>query len=229
MRVLAIETVGTTGTVALLARDQVVAELALNAAQRSAQSLAPGIDELLRRCGWKPRDVELVAAATGPGSFTGLRIGVTTVKVFAFASGCQVLGVDTMSAIAWRVPGEIERFSVVVDAQRGELFVADFVRGADGGLAGAETTRVVDALGWLAELPPGSIVSGPGLAPWSSRLKGDTVPLDATLWNPTAAAVGHVAVRDFAAGRRTSAFELVPRYVRRAAAEEKRSQSTSQG
>jgi tRNA threonylcarbamoyl adenosine modification protein YeaZ len=155
MRVLAIETVGTTGSVALLQGDAVVAESVLDPAQRSAQSLAPAIDELLRRHGWQPAQVELVAVATGPGSFTGLRIGVATAKVLAYAVGCPILDVDTMSAIAWRVPRDVERFSVVVDAQRGELFVADFERTADGRLSGGDTTRIVDAAQWIAALEGG--------------------------------------------------------------------------
>lgn len=227
-RVLAIETVGTTGSIALVEHDTLVAEAALDPAVRSAQSLAPGIRQLLDQTSWRPGDVELVAVATGPGSFTGLRIGVTTAKAFAYAAGCQVLGVDTMSAVAWRVPGDVERFSVVVDAQRGELFVADFTRAADGGALGHDTTRVVKAETWIAALEPGRIVTGPALAKWASRLKGDTVPLDAELWAPTASAVGHIAAHDFAAGRRASPFELVPQYVRRAAAEEKRLEKTGE-
>jgi tRNA threonylcarbamoyladenosine biosynthesis protein TsaB len=223
MRVLAIETVGTTGSVALLQGDAVVAESVLDPAQRSAQSLAPAIDELLRRHGWQPAQVELVAVATGPGSFTGLRIGVATAKMFAYAVGCPILGVDTMSAIAWRVPRGVERFSVVVDAQRGALFVADFERTADGGLWDHDTTRIVDAAQWIAELEGGHVVTGPGLARWSARVEqAGAAPLAPTLWAPTASAVGQIAVRDFLAGRRASPFELVPQYVRRAAAEERR-------
>jgi tRNA threonylcarbamoyladenosine biosynthesis protein TsaB len=229
MRVLGIETVGTTGSVALVEGDVVVRELALDPALRSAQSLAPGIDELLRAAQWRPGDVELVAVATGPGSFTGLRIGVTTAKTFAYACGCPAIGVDTMSAIAQRVPAQFARFSVVVDAQRGELFVADFERTAEGELRGRESTRLVDAVQWLGELEPGRVVSGPGLAKWASRAKSDTVLVEAALWSPTAATVALIGARDFAGGRRSSAFELVPEYVRRTAAEEQWEKKAGEG
>jgi len=220
MRVLAIETVGSTGTVALLERDLVVAELALDPALRSAQSLAPGIHELMQRRGWTPGDIELVAVASGPGSFTGLRIGVTTAKVFAYAVGCSVIGVNTMAAIASRVPEDIAQFSVILDAQRSELFIAEFVRGVDGQLLGRETTRVVSAEHWIAELPSSTIVTGPGLAKWSPRLKGRAILVDAARWAPAASAVGRVGWQEYAAGARISPIDLVPQYFRRTAAEE---------
>jgi tRNA threonylcarbamoyladenosine biosynthesis protein TsaB len=220
MRVLAIETVGTTGTVALLERDLVLAELALDRALRSAQSLAPGIEQVLEQARWRATDVQLVAVASGPGSFTGLRIGVTTAKVFAYATACQVIGVSTMAAIASRVPGDVPRLSVIVDAHRDELFVADFCRAGDE-LVGHETTRIERAERWIAELSPGAVVSGPGLAKYAARLGAQTVQVDSRLWAPTAAAVGRLGWRAFVAGERTSPFELVPQYVRRTAAEEK--------
>jgi tRNA threonylcarbamoyladenosine biosynthesis protein TsaB len=170
-----------------------------------------------------------VAVATGPGSFTGLRIGVTTAKAFAYACGCQAIGVDTMSAVAEQVPAAFARFSVVVDAQRGELFVADFERTAEGELRGRESTRVVDAARWLGELEPGRVVSGPGLAKWAARAKPDTVLVEAALWSPVAATIGRIGARDFAGGRRASVFELVPEYVRRTAAEEQWEKKAGEG
>src|SRR5262245_33492571 len=88
MRILAIETVGSTGSVAALDERGVLAELALDSRRRSAQTLVPGMAALVESVGWRSRDVELVAVASGPGSFTGLRIGVTTAKTFAYAIGC---------------------------------------------------------------------------------------------------------------------------------------------
>ena len=58
---------------------------------------------VLSEAGWRPRDVELVAVTIGPGSFTGLRIGVTTAKTFAYAVKCQAMGIDTLEGVAPRV------------------------------------------------------------------------------------------------------------------------------
>ena len=100
MRVLAIETVGMTGSVAVLSGDEVLVERRLDTERRSAQTLAPAIQDLLAEVGWRPADLELVAVAQGPGSFTGLRIGITTAKGLAYVLGCRLLGVNTLRAIA---------------------------------------------------------------------------------------------------------------------------------
>jgi tRNA threonylcarbamoyladenosine biosynthesis protein TsaB len=245
MRILSLETVAAAGSVALLDDDIIVEELELDTALRSAQTLAPGIAELLKRAGWRPADVELVAVASGPGSFTGLRIGVTTAKAFAYAVNCPVVGVNSLLAIAARAPRELPMISAAIDAQRGELFVADFTRQADGQLIGVETTRIVAAETWLAGLSSRSVVTGPGLSqkhdtnpqppipspfpavtgPGLSKhlaaMSPDTTVVDRSLWSPTAVIVGQLG-RVFAmAGQGISPFGLVPQYFRRTAAEEK--------
>ncbi len=102
MRIISWETTGTAGSVAALIDDRVLLERYLPDEQRSAQSLAPSIDALLAEVGWRPAEVELIATAVGPGSFTGLRVGVTTAKMFAYAVNCPLIGVNTLEAIAAR-------------------------------------------------------------------------------------------------------------------------------
>jgi tRNA threonylcarbamoyladenosine biosynthesis protein TsaB len=220
MRILAIETIETTGSIAVLDDDRVVAERRLDDQHRSAQSLVPGIAAMLERAGWSPADVELVAVATGPGSFTGLRIGVTTAKTFAYAVRCQVIGVHTLLAVAAQAPADAPRFSTVLDAQRNELFVADFSRASSGELTGHESTRIVRCQEWLAGLTPGNVLTGPGLSKIGDRLPAGVRVLDANLWSPTAATIGRIGWRQFQAGHRDNAFDLVPEYFRRTAAEE---------
>ena len=100
MRILALETSDKTGSVAAMADGNLLAELMLDRTQRSAQSLAPAMQRLLIEVGWQPSNVQLVAVSIGPGSFTGLRVGVTAAKVFAYAAGAEVLGISTLDAIA---------------------------------------------------------------------------------------------------------------------------------
>jgi tRNA threonylcarbamoyladenosine biosynthesis protein TsaB len=123
-------------------------------------------------------------------------------------------------AIASRVPHEISQFTAVLDAGRGELFVADFRRLSAERLVGAETTRIVGRQQWLAGLSTGQVVTGPGL----SRLLGQLPPgarvVDEALWAPTAVSVGRIGHGMFLAGNRAGVFDLVPQYFRRTAAEE---------
>ena len=98
MRILALETVAAAGSIASWMTS--VSSRSPNLTPRAARTDAgSGIAELLKRGGWRPTDVELVAVAIGPGSFTGLRIGVTTAKAFAYAVGCKVVGVNSLAAV----------------------------------------------------------------------------------------------------------------------------------
>ncbi len=222
MRILAIETSDLRGSVALLNNGELLAERTLDAQRRSAQSLAPAIAGLLEEAGWQPQDVQLVAVATGPGSFTGLRIGVTTAKAFAYAAGCQIIGVHTLEAIAARAGANVTRLWAVLNAERGELFAAEFARAAEGTLQEVTPTAIVDNAAWLALLAPGSVVTGPGLERLQDRLPSGVIALEPALWSPTASVVGQLGWQSYEAGQRADVFALVPQYFRRTAAEEKR-------
>jgi tRNA threonylcarbamoyladenosine biosynthesis protein TsaB len=219
MRILAIETTDLRGSVALVEEQRVRDERRLEERGRSAQSLAPAIDAILRDADWHPRDVELVAVASGPGSFTGLRIGVTTAKAFAYAVGCPVVGINTLAAIAEQA-GEVQLWTVM-NAERGELFAAEFARDAQGDLLEVTPTFVVSADAWLASLVPGTIVSGPGLARLLDRLPPGVTVVDRERWSPTAATIGLLGGRRHTSGESGNVFSLVPWYYRRTAAEEK--------
>ena len=91
-----------------------------------ASSLAPGIAAALEKAGLRPGDVHCVAVTRGPGSFTGLRVGVATAKVFAYAVGADVLGLDTLEVIAAAAPPQVSSLWVAIDAQRGDVVAAPF-------------------------------------------------------------------------------------------------------
>lgn len=220
LRTLAIETTGATGSVAALEDDQVLSQITLDPAERTARTLAPGMREVLQRASWRSRDVQLVAVSSGPGSFTGLRLGVTTAKCFAYAVRAEVLGVNTLEVIATQAPAASFPLEVAIDAQRGQLFAGSFLRDEQGGMSWSGTMDILDADAWLRALPPGGWVSGPLLGRIAERLPAHVKQVDAELWQPTAAAVGRLAFLARQSGRRDDVFQLVPLYVRRSAAEE---------
>ncbi len=209
------------GTVAAMCDGKLLAEKELDPSQRSAQSLAPGLKSLLEEVAWLPSHVELVAVTAGPGSFTGLRVGMATAKVFAYAAGAEILGIDTLQAIARRAPEDIEGLSVAVDAQRGEVVARSFRRATDGWFEPVDRAGLVDADTWLTGLPPGTILSGPVLRKLADRVPNRVTMLDPQYWSPKAADVAGLAARDYAAGRRDDIYRLAPFYSRRSAAEEK--------
>jgi tRNA threonylcarbamoyladenosine biosynthesis protein TsaB len=224
--ILAFDTSGFSGSVAVLDGPRVLAERVLAAQRRSAQTLAPAIAELLAGQGIQPADIGLVAATVGPGSFTGLRVGVTSAKTFAYAVGAEVIGVSTLEALACGVPverlaGQPREVQAVLDAQRGELFVGRFRSDANGGLTRLEWDRIIAAEAWLAELPNAAVVTGSGLKRIEDRLPAGVVAVPPELREIQAAIVGRLAWRDYNAGRRDDLWKLAPVYLRPSYAEEK--------
>lgn len=230
MRIIAIETSGRHGSVAALQGEPEAARLlrqtALGGDERTAQSLAPAMKDLLAQVDWSPQSVELVAAAVGPGSFTGLRIGVTAAKTFAYAVGAQVIGVNTLAALAEQVHATDvasgTRLWTILDAQRQELFVARFDGDNIKGHALDCATSIIALDAWLAALQPGDQVVGPPLRKLKSQLPRGVVALPQELWQPMATAVGRVAWQAHQSGQRDDVWKLLPRYYRASAAEEKR-------
>ncbi len=220
MNILALETTERIGSVAAMSDGKLLLELNLDPRQQSAQSLAPGMRALLEKVGWRPADVDLVATTVGPGSFTGLRVGVTAAKSFAYSIQADILGVDTLEAIAARAPAHVQTLRVAVDAQRGQVVAGAFRRGEDGWFHPAGSATLVDVDAWLDGLPAGACVTGPILRKVADRAPRHVTVLDPQYWAPTAGAVARLAARLHAAGQRDDVWTLVPRYSRRSAAEE---------
>src|SRR5262245_12251248 len=142
MRLLAIETSTTTGAVALLAEGRVVAESRVSVAVTHGERLMAAIDNVLRAARWELANVEAFAVALGPGSFTGLRIGLSTVKGLAFATGKPVVGVPTLDALAWSLPFCAYPVCPILDARKNEVYAALY-RTLEGRLELLEAPRAV--------------------------------------------------------------------------------------
>ncbi|NLE40002.1 MAG: tRNA (adenosine(37)-N6)-threonylcarbamoyltransferase complex dimerization subunit type 1 TsaB, partial [Pirellulaceae bacterium] len=162
-----------------------------------------------------------VAVTVGPGSFTGLRVGVTTAKAFAYSVAADILGINTLDAIAAATDDNVRRVAVAVDAQRGQVVAAQFSRGDDGWFRREGPTRLLDIEAWLATLPDATTVSGPILKKLGVHVPERLQVASSACWRPTAAMVARLAVRDYAAGRRDDLWTLLPVYSRQSAAEEK--------
>lgn len=227
MRWLALETTSFTGSVALLDDGVVVAETVLPSDQRSAKSLAPTVERLLLERAWKPSEINAVAVVRGPGSFTGLRVGITFARTFAYAIGAELLGVDTHDVVAWRTPPSPapRRLQIVLDAQRDELFAATFHRNVvAGGPAWVRTgeTKIVSRRSWIEELTNQDVVSGPGIEKCLRELPAFVTCIDLECGHPTATAAGKRAIWEHGQGRRDELLKLAPQYMRLSYAEEKK-------
>jgi tRNA threonylcarbamoyladenosine biosynthesis protein TsaB len=107
-----------------------ILELNLRMGFRHAETLACWIEKLCRAGEVTPKNLDLVAVGIGPGSFTGLRIGMATAKGLAKGAGCAIVGVPTLEALAWRFKSMASPVLVVIDARKGRLYAA-LHRGGD--------------------------------------------------------------------------------------------------
>jgi tRNA threonylcarbamoyladenosine biosynthesis protein TsaB len=226
VRVLAVETSTLTGAVALLAGDSVVADHRLSLAVTHSERLLAAMDHVLTAADWRLADVEALAVAIGPGSFTGLRIGVSTAKSLAFATGIPLVGIPTLDALAWSLPYAAHPVCPILDAKKGEVYTALYRTDA-GRLerlweyqAMAPTT-LAERLG--CEVPGPVIFVGDGVSSFAAVLRG-VLGGDARLAPPghrlpSAVSVAELAHAACERGERVDPAALVPLYVRRSEAE----------
>lgn len=225
MHLLALETSGLSGSVALW-QDGLVTERSLaTEGRRHAQTLIAELKALLDDRGVKLRDIDGIAVSIGPGSFTGLRVGVVAAKTLAYAIGCGVLAVDTLASFAEQAPAEWSRVSVISDAQRGDLFVGEYARDAHGHFAAMSPVRIIAGDVFHAALSPDAIVLGPSARRWETVVEGPRFVHDAWSLQPSATGVVNLAARRWDAGDRSDLWTLAPFYLRPSAAEEKRALS----
>jgi len=128
LKALGIETAFGPGALSLRDGAAVLAEGVLPPGRRHSAGLLPLLEELLLRVGWVPRDLELVGVGTGPGSFTGLRVGAALGQGLAFALGIPLVGVGSFRALAAAYAGPEEEVSVFSDARRRRAYAARYRR-----------------------------------------------------------------------------------------------------
>ena len=124
MLTLAIDTATKVCTVALCREQELLAEYTINMGMTHSEGLLPQLEQLIERTGIQKQDIELLAVSMGPGSFTGLRIGLATAEAMAYAWQCCLHGVDTLKALAYNIQLEGVVLSPVLDAQKGNFYQA---------------------------------------------------------------------------------------------------------
>ena len=124
MRILSVDTSGGVCSAAVLCGGVIKSETYMNAGRTHSETIGPMIDFSLSCAGFGIQDIELFACAVGPGSFTGLRIGIGMIKAFAHASGKPAVGINTLDALARNLYGESDTICPIIDARRGEVYTA---------------------------------------------------------------------------------------------------------
>ncbi len=217
MLILAIDTSHKNGTVSLACADKggcIILETASVDGGTFSAQLVPGIATLLARHKYRKADINVIAAATGPGSFTGLRIGLAAVKGLAEALGKPIVPVSVLEAIAASstVAGGQTLFAVM-DAGRSEVYVGEYERGkASSGSPEYLCTRA-ELISRLSQLTPTPALVTPDTSLVEAlAVSGTKVELVA---NPGSEAVARIGYSKFLAGKSISVDELEANYVRR--------------
>ncbi|HZH03289.1 MAG TPA: tRNA (adenosine(37)-N6)-threonylcarbamoyltransferase complex dimerization subunit type 1 TsaB [Myxococcaceae bacterium] len=220
---LALDTSTLTLSMALAAHPSgpVLEEVAKGPPARQSELLPAEIGALLERHRLRVADLDGIAVGLGPGSFTGLRIGVATVKGLAYGAGLRVAGVSSLEAVALDGP-QGRPLLACAAARKDELYAGLFIREGTGvRRLEPDTAWEVAALGPWLRAHPDAVALGPGLAPYREALLRDGLPedrLNATVPFPRAAALLSLA-RFAERGDRRALFALEPHYVRSSSAE----------
>ena len=220
MIALALDTSGDEASVALMRDGTVLGAEVLSSGMRHGVELFPALERLLRGASVAPRDVGLVAVGTGPGSYTGLRVGITAARAFAYAAGAELLGIPSCDAWAMATPIEARPLVVVLDARVKAVYLATYE--AAGGLwtrrFGPELMQPADA---ASRVPADALVVGDGVGRYAEAFAGRVHRLDGRV-SPTradASDVARLALSRLARGEHDAIDSVVPLYLRKTEAE----------
>ena len=218
MNILALDTSAASSSVALLDDEIIGAEFSLNRGGRHEETLLVTIDVLLAQAGITVGEIDLFSVTVGPGSFTGLRVGLATMKGFAFAMGKPIVAVSTLAALAANLPHADTPVCSVLDARRGDVYTATY-RIETGGLpamiAGERVTKPEELMAGM----DGTVLFVGDGAILHEDLIRDRLADRAVMAPPScnvirAGTVGLIGLKKYRDGDILNPRELVPRYLR---------------
>lgn len=216
MKILGVDTSTPIGSVGLIDGERFVAEHTLSIVKAHSSRLMPAIDQILKWGDLTVHDLDACAVGIGPGSFTGIRIGVGTIKSLCYAVKKPIIGVSTLEAIAYNLRYTDRLICPILDARKDEVYGAVF-RGGENLLRKSEDLCVpIETL--LSQIDDDVIFVGDGLrryAPVVQEQFGADVPLADPIFNvPRGASIARVGYDRLLNGQSGDYFSLTPNYVR---------------
>lgn len=222
MYILGIETSSTTGSVALISEDAVIAQYSLNIEVTHSERLMSTVDRVLKDTGLAIGRMDGYAVAIGPGSFTGLRIGLAAVKGLALVTGKPIAAVPTLQALAWNLPHSAHPVCPLLDARRKEVYAATYR--FEGPALVHVMAEAVLSLTLLSERVSGkTIFTGEASHLFRREIleifgeRALFAPHSAIL--PSAASVAEIGLDMIKRGKQADPDSLTPMYIRRPEAE----------
>lgn len=225
MKLLAIETSSLVASAALIEDESIIAEYSVNHKKTHSQTLLPMIDTIVKEVGIELSELDAIAVAKGPGSFTGLRIGSATAKGLAQALNIPIIPVPTTAAMAYRIYGYQDFICPIMDARKQQVYtgVYTFKDGIFTTVMDQAALSIDELASWLNEQNRPVMILGDGVPPYKEILKDKLkVPyhfVPSHCNRQSAAAVGALGMELYQAGVVEKAEEHLPDYLRLSQAE----------
>ena len=221
MKIFAVDTSSAVASAAVIDGDKLLCEFTLNNGLTHSQTLMPMVKEVFEKSGLSANDIDLFAVCEGPGSFTGLRIGITTAKGLAHAVNKQIVGVNTLEAMCYNLPFCPYLISPIMDARRGEVYNG-FYKFIDGKLEEICPPRAIplsECLEEIKKMGEKTVFLGDGVPVFRNEIENSLK--DLALFSPQGADMQRASSVAEAAKYKISQkySELVPKYLRKSQAE----------
>ena len=227
MKVLGIETSGLVGNIAVCDGNRVVARKLYGKNFSHGKEIISSLESLFNEAKWEPGDIDLIAVSTGPGSYTGLRVGVTCAKTLAYGLGKPVIDVPTLDVLVENVEGNgAKTICPVLDAKRKSVYACIYER--SGNESRKSTDFLIISAGDLIKiLPESTLIFGDGIAPYRDIFtqKNLTIVEDEKLCIADATDVARLGLERYEQGIRCEINALAPLYLRKSEAEERLKES----
>lgn len=222
MRILAIDTTSHGCSVAVTENQHLVAELNFQKHETHSKHLMGIIDNILNISGMDIKDIDGFAVARGPGSFTGLRIGLSTIKGLAFVTGKPIVGVSSLDALALSVPWLGMPICTLLDARKNEVYMARYSR-EEGQLVTQKTACAAGQEMLCDDISEKTVFVGTGLNVFGRFIQNKLGDL-AVLMPPSyqhirARDVAELSFESFESGKTDETALIIPQYIRKSDAE----------
>ncbi len=222
MLILGIEASTPVSSVALLGAEGLVAEYSLARRRTHSERLLPAIETILHDMSLSGEDLAGIAISVGPGSFTGVRVAVSTAKGLARAWDKPLIPVSSLEGLAHRFPGVERPLYALLDARKGEVYAARF-RNHNGLLLTETPERAIRPEDLCREVTEETLFVGEGASRYRTlleeKLSAKAVFAEGSLNHLSAASVAEIGYAEYRKGRTLGPSILVPNYIRRSEAE----------
>jgi tRNA threonylcarbamoyladenosine biosynthesis protein TsaB len=229
MKILAIDTSTMLGGIAIMDESLLIAESRFNVRSTHSERLMTEIEHCLKQSGVKISDIDIFAVAAGPGSFTGLRIGLSTVKGFSYATGKPIVSVPSFEALAWNFPCSKYPVCTMFDARKKEVYAALFKWGEENftRLINERAAKPEDFACDMLRIAHDDkfIFAGEGAALYRDKIieviGGKAIFASPEKTVPSPANVAVLGFKKAKAGDFSEPITLIPMYIRKSEAETK--------